>query len=107
VEIAVALSAPRRKVNSVSEAKVTIHATSAVLMVLAIFIGAMAWGILDALRTSIEYQREILAELVYAKIRSGDLLNPVSESSAQQEVKTLRTEVQQQGLQISAPAAKA
>ena len=48
-------------------------ATSLVLVVLAIFIGAMAWGIRDALETSIEYQEEILAELVYAKFRTGDL----------------------------------
>jgi hypothetical protein len=80
--------------------------TSAALIILAVFVGAMAWQIRDSLETSIEYQSEILAELVHARTRSGDLRASESKSTPVQEVQTLRSEAQHKCFQISVPAAK-
>jgi hypothetical protein len=55
--------------------------TSLILVVLALFIGLMMWGIRDALESSLEYQEEILAELVYAKFRPGDRRRITRETS--------------------------
>ncbi len=67
-------------------------ATSLVLVVLAIFIGAMAWGIRDSLETSIEYQEEILAELVYAKFRTGNKTMRAQETPDHQETLAMQSE---------------
>jgi hypothetical protein len=48
-----------------------IDATAAVLMALAVFIGALAWQIRNSLEKLIQTQNEILAELVYARYRSS------------------------------------
>lgn len=63
--------------------------TSLILVVLAIFIGAMAWGIREALETSIEYQEEILAELVYSKLRPAQQAELIEASSRRSEVEVL------------------
>ena len=63
--------------------------TSLILVVLAIFIGAMAWGIREALETSIEYQEEILAELVYSKLRPVQTAELVESNSRNAEVEVL------------------
>jgi hypothetical protein len=63
--------------------------TSLILVVLAIFIGAMAWGIREALETSIEYQEEILAELVYSKLRPVQTAELVESNSRSAEVEVL------------------
>jgi hypothetical protein len=67
-------------------------ATSLILVVLAILIVGMVWGIRDAIETSIEYQEEILAELVYAKFRSGNRAKPGQESAKHQEAGGLQSE---------------
>jgi hypothetical protein len=84
-----------------------IDATAAVVMVLAILIGAMAWQIRDAIQATMEYQKEILAELVYARYRPGDLNGSSDESSEQQKGQILDTEAQIPCTRTVARSAKA
>jgi hypothetical protein len=48
-----------------------VQITSIVLIVLAIVVAAIMWEIRDTLETFIDYQKEILSELVQARIRGG------------------------------------